>query len=596
MIGEQVGNFQIISQLGKGGMGEVYLAEHASLGTRVAIKMLLPHVSADVEHVQRFFNEAIAVGSIQHAGTGKIFDSGSHAGRAYLVMEYLAGETLAARIRRLQRLPIAQVGEVGKQIAGVLEAVHRAGITHRDLKPDNIFIVPDDELGERIKIVDFGIAKLSTISGGMTATGTGALGTPAYMSPEQWRNAKTVDWRADAYSLGCLTFEMITGRPPFFAETIGEACSKHLTEEPPRLASVAAVPPELDELIARMLEKDPTRRPASMRDIANAFAAIAATSPIELAATQPSGHAMAPVQAAIGATQVTGLGDAPGPTVKLSEPAPPPSTTTLAGASAQLDRSQRRGVSLWLALGLGAGLAAAIAVIVATRGPAAPEPIAEPAPALSSAPVDAATPTRSPGSGSAVATPPKEIEAGSGSGVSITPLREPQRPIAPRPNKGLIVITSDAKVELFLDGKPIGSTPRNIEVDPGEYRVLAKLRESVTKDRRFVVRGGDTHKHAFIWDRSSAPSQLVDRLDQNMIRDDIHKAAWHQIHQCKQRDPNKHGLVFLRLDVKPDGTVGPVVVSDSPSEALTNCVVNVIRSVKIRSSKRGGHGALSYAF
>jgi len=147
VIGQRIGNFQIVSKLGMGGMGEVYLGEHEKIHTKVAIKMLLPHISANTDHVERFFNEAIAVSKIQHAGIGKIFDVGfNETGRAYLVMEFLDGETLSSRIKRLGRVPFGMIGDIGKQMTSVLEAVHKAGITHRDLKPDNIFIIRDSEL------------------------------------------------------------------------------------------------------------------------------------------------------------------------------------------------------------------------------------------------------------------------------------------------------------------------------------------------------------------------------------------------------------------------------------------------------------------
>ena len=262
MIGESVGNFQVIRRLGQGGMGEVLLAEHKDIKTKVAIKMLLPHISADKQHVQRFFNEAVAVSKIKHAGITRIFDVGYLAnGTAYLVMEYLEGESLASRIGRAGRLPPEQAADIARQITSVLEATHREGIIHRDLKPDNIFLVPDAELasGERVKILDFGIAKLGT--SGMTQTG-GAMGTPTYMSPEQWKNATKVDGRADLYSLGCLVFEMATGRPPFLAESIGELCNLHLNEPPPTLRSIVAdAPPPFEAFIARLLAKDVQQRP-----------------------------------------------------------------------------------------------------------------------------------------------------------------------------------------------------------------------------------------------------------------------------------------------------------------------------------------------
>ncbi|MDQ3341879.1 MAG: protein kinase, partial [Myxococcota bacterium] len=271
MIGETIGNFRVIRRLGQGGMGEVLLGEHKDIQTKVAIKMLLPHISSDKQHVQRFFNEAVAVSKIKHAGIARIFDVGFHAQiHAYLVMEYLEGESLASRISRSGRLPFEQVSDIAKQIASVLEATHTEGITHRDLKPDNIFLVPDSELssGERVKILDFGIAKLN--ASGMTQDG-GAMGTPAYMSPEQWKNTSKVDGRADIYSLGCLVFEMACGRPPFVADSIGELCVLHLGETPPRARSIVPeLPAAFDELVARLLAKSAEERP-TLREAKAAF-------------------------------------------------------------------------------------------------------------------------------------------------------------------------------------------------------------------------------------------------------------------------------------------------------------------------------------
>src|SRR5580692_10902443 len=231
MLGETIGNFRVVRQLGRGGMGEVWLAEHRDLKTRVAIKVMQSQISADIQHVQRFFNEAIAVSKIKHAGIVKIFDSGFLSrGEAYLVMELLEGETLTHRIQRSGRLLIGQLADVGRQIASVLEATHAESITHRDLKPDNVFLVRDAELasGERVKLLDFGIAKLGDSASAVTGTGAATLGTPAYMAPEQWRSTRSVDARADVYSLGCVIYEMAVGRPPFAAASIAEACELHL--------------------------------------------------------------------------------------------------------------------------------------------------------------------------------------------------------------------------------------------------------------------------------------------------------------------------------------------------------------------------------
>ena len=288
MIDQVIGNFRVLSLLGSGGMGDVYLAEHTGIQTRVAIKMLHANISCDADHVKRFFNEARIVGRIKHAGIAKIFDVGFHADRAYLSMELLEGESLAARVQR-GRLAMTEAVDIAYQIASILSATHQAGFVHRDLKPDNIFLVPDAELDERavgspanhplnplygvrprVKILDFGIAKLGgTLSGGPRTIGT--MGTPAYMAPEQWGDAGSVDWRADIYSLGCVAFEMVAGRPPFPATTIVEAFKNHTNMPPPSVRTIVDVPEAWDTLVTRLLAKQPADRADSIGAVAQAF-------------------------------------------------------------------------------------------------------------------------------------------------------------------------------------------------------------------------------------------------------------------------------------------------------------------------------------
>jgi len=517
VIGERIGNFRIVSQLGAGGMGEVFLGEHDKIGTKVAIKMLQPHISANTEHVQRFFNEAIAVSKIQHAGTGKIFDVGfTEAGRAYLVMEFLDGETLATRIRRLGRLPLAMVSDIGKQMTSVLEAVHRAGITHRDLKPDNVFIVADSELasGERVKILDFGIAKLSGNSGGMTATSAGSMGTPAYMSPEQWKNSKNVDWRADAYSLGCLAFEMIAGRPPFLAESIGEACAKHLSEEAPHLRSIVPTPIALDTLIASLLAKDPDQRPKAMREIGNGFAALGISDQQRLAATIVPGSA---------ATAHASPSDsAPIPMMVARTDARSPNTTLgSAAASVQQPGSgppKHRTMLLVLALG-GVALAGVVTVlavwssssskpedVVATRGetpgdlpappPQAPTTTLDPSArtadaALEREPVPPALPASNPLAVDAgiaeVATPavvqrkPPAVAAPKGGALS-DPLGD--RPATSVTGIGWLSLGAKPPCEVFVDGVNTGlSTPQpKIPLPAGKHKITLVNQEFGIKE------------------------------------------------------------------------------------------------------------------
>ncbi|MBV8757541.1 MAG: serine/threonine protein kinase, partial [Deltaproteobacteria bacterium] len=373
MIGDVIGNFRLVERLGRGGMGEVYRAEHRELQTPVAVKLLNDDISEDRDHVQRFFNEARIVSKIKHAGTVKIFDSGFHKAQAYLIMELLEGESLARRLDR-GPLPPAQVLDISRQIASVLDATHRQGVIHRDLKPDNIYLVHDDERasGERVKILDFGIAKLS--GGTMASPKTsGTMGTPAYMAPEQWSDSSQVDWRADAYSLGCVMFEMACGRPPFIAATIPEAYTKHAhTAAPSPRSFNDAVSPELDTLILRLLSKDPADRCVSMGQVTRELEAIAnGTDPSKVV------RESRPIRA-----------ESPRPEMSHTSPTPslpmvqPPTMTTLGASAAEMQATRARRPAL--IGGIVAGVAVlGIVVFVMTRGgsKAAPEPAAEPAPA-----------------------------------------------------------------------------------------------------------------------------------------------------------------------------------------------------------------------
>jgi serine/threonine protein kinase len=314
--GTQVGAYRILRKIGEGGMGAVWIAEHAMLGRRAAVKVLHREFSNRPDIVNRFFNEARAATAIPDPGIVQIFDFGNHVdGSAYIVMELLEGETLHERLVRLGRLVPLDALRIMGQLAGSLGAAHACGIVHRDLKPENIFLVRDPEVigGERAKILDFGIAKL--IGDQTVKTQTSAMmGTPTYMSPEQCRGAGYVDQRSDVYALGCVLFALVTGRPPFEAVCVGDIIVMQLTHLAPTPSSrVAGIPPEIDGLVARCLAKNPAERFASAVDLAQAIRAMLGT-PAALAmspASVPTLGSTPPIQTtlsdSIGATSTSDL-------------------------------------------------------------------------------------------------------------------------------------------------------------------------------------------------------------------------------------------------------------------------------------------------
>jgi serine/threonine-protein kinase len=275
-VADVVGSYRIIGKIGEGGMGAVFVAEHTLIGRQAAIKVLQREMSHRQDLVTRFFNEARAATAVKHPGIVEIYDFGYHTdGSAYIVMEYLEGETLAARLRRTGPLPAARAAALGRQVAGALGAAHTRGIIHRDLKPDNIFIVRDPDIadGERTKILDFGIAKLAAgdqARSSKTRTGE-VMGTPAYMSPEQSKGAGHVDARTDLYALGCILFEMVCGRPPFVAEGGGEVMAQHIYAPVPAPSSIAPVTPQLEQFLLRALAKDPAQRFQSAEEMSAAL-------------------------------------------------------------------------------------------------------------------------------------------------------------------------------------------------------------------------------------------------------------------------------------------------------------------------------------
>jgi serine/threonine-protein kinase len=470
--GATLGNYRLLEEIGEGGMGRVYLAEHSLIGRRAAIKVLLPRHSNDGEAVRRFFTEARATTRIRHPGIVDILDFGfADDGRAFIVMELLEGRGLGQLLRASAPLAEPDVVRYLRQIASALGAAHEAGIIHRDLKPDNVYVVPAVDVvgGERVKVLDFGIAKLaSDASGGpsvsRTATGQ-VMGSPLYMSPEQCSGAGAVDHRADIYSLGCIGFEMVTARAPFVAPGVGAVLAQHIYEPPMAPRSLnPAVAPAIDELILALLAKSPDRRPQTMAEVVQILDRISAGA---FAHSRPHVVASAPVPFQPERFAPT-----------MAHTPSPLSRTTHDTASGQLTAvpARRRGPSLALIAGLVlAGAAAATAFVMSSRG-------GEPTAASATTPVVAAEAPDA----AAAEEPPAIEEEPAAAEPSATPLT------------AALAITTDPSgaVVKRSDGQLVGETPLRVEIDRGEEPVeLLVSRDGYRDQRLSLVPDRDREEH-----------------------------------------------------------------------------------------------------
>ena len=280
LIGQTVGNYLVKQRLGEGGMGAVYLAEHPTIGKKVALKVLHAEFATNTEVVERFFNEAKAVNAIAHPNIVDIVDYGviqtgprGSDQLVYFIMEYLSGLTLAQVIRNEAPLPPERALTIGLQVGDALAASHRVGIVHRDLKPDNIILGTRGREQDFVKLLDFGIAKLTTDgrTGSRTRTGL-VLGTPAYMSPEQCEGSAKVDHRTDIYALGICLYEMLVGRVPFIGEGYGEILVQHLTQKPIEPSRFRMMSPHVEQVVLKALEKRPEMRYPTMDEMIRAMA------------------------------------------------------------------------------------------------------------------------------------------------------------------------------------------------------------------------------------------------------------------------------------------------------------------------------------
>jgi len=266
--------YAIIRRIGEGGMGAVYEARHAIIGKRVAVKVLLEKFVESQELVARLLQEARLASSIGHENIVDVTDYGTtHDGRAFVVMEFLDGESLAQLVIRDAPLPVERSLGILRQVASALSAAHAKGIVHRDVKPENIYLVRRGDL-DFVKVVDFGVSKAVHVHEEgpdwqrLTRTGT-VLGTPLYMSPEQARGGEDVDHRADIWSAGLLLYECLTGEVPFRANNYLGVISQVLTQEtvpPSQLRPELGIPAAVDRVVMRALDKDRDKRYQQMAE------------------------------------------------------------------------------------------------------------------------------------------------------------------------------------------------------------------------------------------------------------------------------------------------------------------------------------------
>jgi serine/threonine-protein kinase len=433
-----LGKYRIERVLGVGGMGVVVAATHTTLEERVAIKFLLPEALRNPEAVQRFLREARAAVRIKSEHVARVTDVGTlETGAPYMIMEYLDGGDLGVLAQKRGAMPFELAVEYILQACEALAEAHGLGIIHRDLKPSNLFVVTRADGSPSVKVLDFGISKVTGMGAsgsdlGMTKTTT-IMGSPLYMSPEQMASSRDVDPRTDIWALGAILFELLTGRVPFQADTITQLCAMILQQQAEPLRNHRPDAPEgLQVVIARCLEKDRNRRYANVAELANALAPFA------------------PRRARHSVERVSRVVQASGFHVSTHHEEPLPSSNVPASTASPWSATgtTKKGAGLRVALVLGAlvlagGAAAAIALV---KGGASSEPVAT-APAddkpelkaANAAPVPAPPPTE--------VTPPVQPAPVAANTASATPVAPTPSAKAPSTQKKTSPPTSTAKAK-----------------------------------------------------------------------------------------------------------------------------------------------------
>jgi serine/threonine protein kinase len=443
LVGHELGAYRILSLLGRGGTAEVYKAFHPALKREVAVKVLLQEVSHDLDWVRRFQREVELLGRLDHPHILPIYDAGEHQGRPFLVMKYMVDTTTLRSQLQGQPWPLNRVVKVVAQVADALDAAHKAGVVHRDIKPSNILVTPD----LRCSVFDFGIAKPFR-RGDTTTGGDLIVGTPEFMSPEQCKGER-IDHRSDVYSLGVVTYQMLSGHVPFSAETAVGILMKHLTEPIPLPPKGVALPPAVNGVLRKAMAREPRERFSTAGELAESLTRAAD-------------------QRATVTLHASGIRRVVLPILKLP---------------LWVRRLRSRKLRLSLA---GLTLAATLVFGYAFWPSAPSRPGAEDSPSF-------ATPTADTG-----VSPERPVEEPA---HSIPPHAEPDRPVPPvdaDKNLATLEIGSAREARVFVDGELRGTAPGTFaSLPPGEHVVVLDAGEGEREEKTLLITAGSTHRVHF---------------------------------------------------------------------------------------------------
>ncbi len=499
--GQSIGNYRILSKLGTGGMGAVFLAEHPLIGKKVALKVIHRELAGNREVVQRFFQEARSVNQIGSPHIVEIHDFGQTPdGDHFYIMEYLEGTTLASQLAKHVALDVMRSLHIGAQIASALSDAHVAGIVHRDLKPDNIMLIKRLGDADFVKVLDFGLAKVFAAGASAVKTAHGVLlGTPQYMSPEACESKGGVDHRTDIYALGVLLFQMMTGSLPFDGESMGEVLVKQVTQLPPAPRGLnPSIPPSVEQVLLRCLAKPVGARFQSMHDLRAALldpeAYLRSAPPIAPARSVAPGEARVDAKTVMAhAAMLQAQKEAAQAKTRIAEEAARVNLPALAPPAIPQNHTMRIGTPygytstpprrMWpviLGLGLILGLIGGASALVWCGGS---EPVHEVASIIdASAQPGSAKPTKAApaGSGSAIAKP------GSNDAGSSTP---------PRVTVKLVIESKPSGASVYDDtGMLLGETPLDLGWPTSPTPVTFELRRAGYKKKvkQVVVDGEKT--------------------------------------------------------------------------------------------------------